>query len=866
MWGLPESTIEPATSQHWPEDVRTWTTAYDAAGKAVSELLPGNVKRQRTYDGLGRLTGETGSGTAVATRPRTLGYDLVGRMTKAGGAGALSENTYTYNDRGRLLTSDGPGGRSEYGYDADSLMTSRKDAAGTTTFTYDSTARLDTTTDPLTGTETRTDYDAAGRLSLEQYARKNGTQYQVASKRAYTYDSLGRLTKDAVTRTAGGEVQGQTYDYDLADQLVKKTTTGTTGAAANTYTYDQAGRMASWNDGTTNTPYEWDDAGNLTKRGNTTGTYDSRNRLETWGTETYAYSARGTEKTITETADANATRQIQSDAFERTITNGASTFTYDSLDRVMTHNGAGFTYDGGSNNLVTDATTTYTRTPAGTLQATATTTQTGTARLAVTDQHTDLVASLAPDGTTLAASRAYDPFGKTTATDGTNPNLGYQSGWTDTTSGEINMAARWYQPSIGSFTSRDTWQLDPTTSALNANRYTYTTGSPLNATDPTGHMRDRGADGVGTMTGRGSTGYGTLVPNGPTAAQIRAGLWRMLTGSTRSNWAEIDPEAAASGTPGTGLLGGGARSCNHWMCGNGNAPSAAPSLGEIGEAWSQPRGHGTPPPPGRCRSHCIRGTGTPTPPQNPNEPASDLEAGIHWDGSLGIWNPLRDGWSMVLGAVGLSNNGQFEADELSDPFLDEARNPGGDSSRSDDCDDQAGENVAGNIKYLPRERFRPGNDGCRATGIIANFSSPEDARDGTKTITKWKPDCETGATNGPFPADYWDLSVAPRSKARGHLAACQLGGSGSELRNLVPLHRDANSNVMRGVENKVAAQVAAGQAVHYESTPIYPARPTGIPDFIHIQAWGNRGMNIDCYIRNSATSGPAICSSEIYQR
>ncbi|MEV6957269.1 DNA/RNA non-specific endonuclease [Streptomyces sp. NPDC051183] len=152
---------------------------------------------------------------------------------------------------------------------------------------------------------------------------------------------------------------------------------------------------------------------------------------------------------------------------------------------------------------------------------------------------------------------------------------------------------------------------------------------------------------------------------------------------------------------------------------------------------------------------------------------------------------------------------------------------------------------------------------------FSNFSSPEDARDGTKTITKWKLDCETGATNGPFPAfpaDYWDLSVAPRSKARGHLAACQLGGSGSEFRNLVPLHRDANSNVMRGVENKVAAQVAAGQAVHYESTPIYPARPTGIPDFIHIQAWGNRGMNIDCYIRNSATSGPAICSSEIYQR
>ncbi|MFD3326593.1 LamG-like jellyroll fold domain-containing protein [Streptomyces sp. NPDC058701] len=508
-WGLPESTIEPATSQHWNEDVRTWTTAYDAAGQAVTELLPGAVKRQRTYDNLGRLTGETGTGTAVATRPRTLAYDLAGRMTKSAGAGALSENTYTYNDRGQLLTTDGPSGRSEYGYDADGMMTSRKDAAGTTTFTYDLAGRIDTTLDPLTGTQIRSDFDAAGRLITEQYARPAaGGQYTATAQRTYGYDSLGRLTGDAVTRTAGGSVQGQTYTYDLADQLVGKTTTGTAGAADHTYTYDLAGRMSSWNDGTTSVPYEWDDAGNLTKRGSTTATYDSRNRLETWGTETYAYSARGTEKTITETADAGATRQIQSDAFERTITNGTSTYTYDSLDRVMTHNGTAFTYDGGSNNLVTDSTTSYTRTPAGTLLSTATTGQSGTARLAVTDQHTDLVASLNPDGTTVAGSRAYDPFGKTTASGGANPNVGYQSGWTDANTGEVNMAARWYQPGIGSFTSRDTWQLDPTTSSLEANRYAYTGGSPLNHTDPNGHERLSHAGGGASSGSRGAGGGG----------------------------------------------------------------------------------------------------------------------------------------------------------------------------------------------------------------------------------------------------------------------------------------------------------------------------------------------------------------------
>ncbi|GGP69310.1 hypothetical protein GCM10010231_45250 [Streptomyces sindenensis] len=129
------------------------------------------------------------------------------------------------------------------------------------------------------------------------------------------------------------------------------------------------------------------------------------------------------------------------------------------------------------------------------------------------------------------------------------------------------------------------------------------------------------------------------------------------------------------------------------------------------------------------------------------------------------------GWSAVYtveALLDLLDGGQYTPDraqeELPDPFLSEARNPGGDASRSEDCDDQAGENVSGNITYMPRERFRPGNDGCRATGITADFSSPEDAMDGTKTITKWKPDCETGATVVPYPADYWNLTarLAPK--------------------------------------------------------------------------------------------------------
>ncbi|MFI8522457.1 RHS repeat-associated core domain-containing protein [Streptomyces sp. NPDC085481] len=485
-WNLPESTTEPITPQHPALGDRTWTTTYDAAGQEVTELLPGNVTRQRTYDGLGNLTAETGTGAAAATEPRSLTYDLDGRLTSAATTSGKAPNTYTYNARGQLLHAQGPSGETQYTYDADGAMTARTDAAGRTAYTYDPAGRLDAANDPLTGTQVRYEFDAAGRPTLERYARPGADgQFSVGAQRSYGYDDLGRLTSDTVTNTGtGAPVTGITYSYDDADHQTKKTTTGTAGASTNTYTYDLAGRMDSWTNGTSTIPYVWDKAGNLIQQGTTSAVYDARNRLETWGTDSYTYTARGTTDSVTTNG---TTRTVTSDAFECTITNGPNTYTYGSLDRVLTAGGTAFTYDGGSNNLTTDNTTTYTRTPGGALLASTPKTNTALAQLAVTDQHTDLIASLSSDGTTVQASRAYDPFGKTTATTGTNPALGYQSGWTDDATGEVNMAARWYQPGTGNFTSRDTWQLEPTPSAQ-TNRYGYGSANPLSNVDPTGHM------------------------------------------------------------------------------------------------------------------------------------------------------------------------------------------------------------------------------------------------------------------------------------------------------------------------------------------------------------------------------------------
>ncbi|MER5307278.1 LamG-like jellyroll fold domain-containing protein [Streptomyces sp. NPDC002773] len=602
-WGLQESTIEPSTTLHPALNNRTWTNVYDAGGRLVTELLPGNVKRQKTYDALDRLTAETGSGTAVATRPRSLSYDLAGRLTGVGGDGVLAGNTYTYNDRGQLLSSEGPGGRSGYVYDADGQLTSRTDAAGTTAFTYDLAGRLDTTTDPLTGTQVRNDYDAAGRPTVDEYARPAaGGTYTIGSRRSYTYDALGRLADDSVRQTGTGTgVQGLAYEYDLADRLVKKTTTGIAGAGARTYAYDLAGRMTSETSGSTTTAYEWDKAGNLTKKGDIAGAYDSRNRLQSWGTQTFDYSARGTVKAVT---DSNGpVRTIQSDAFERTVNNGTSTFTYDSLDRIMTHNGSGFSYDGGSNNLVKDGTSTYSRNPDGPLLASATTGAADSSRLAVTDGHTDLVASLSADGTSVTSSRAYDASGKVTASSGTTPSVGYQSGWTDSSTGEVNMAARWYQPGTGGFTGRDTWQLHPDPS-VQANRYTYANASPMNGIDPSGHRVEMGggSGSMGTMIP-----YRTWSPPRPTqtAESMRSQLARYLKLETRYNRSKGQEEyyssSRSSSSPGSSTNTSpfrGYRNCDkywyHTDCGGRGSRGdyRTPTRGEIGSAASGSRGRG----------------------------------------------------------------------------------------------------------------------------------------------------------------------------------------------------------------------------------------------------------------------------------
>jgi RHS repeat-associated protein len=92
----------------------------------------------------------------------------------------------------------------------------------------------------------------------------------------------------------------------------------------------------------------------------------------------------------------------------------------------------------------------------------------------------------APGTQGLTGYAYYDPYGTETPVNRVGLK-GFQGDYTDPSTGLVDMGARWYAPSTGSFVSGDTLGGTPLSSAVDGNNYAYTNGNPLTDTDPTGH-------------------------------------------------------------------------------------------------------------------------------------------------------------------------------------------------------------------------------------------------------------------------------------------------------------------------------------------------------------------------------------------
>ncbi|PRW64745.1 LamG-like jellyroll fold domain-containing protein [Actinopolyspora mortivallis] len=471
-WNMAESTIEPAT-ERFPEAAdRTYTTVYDALGRVKREIQPGGVTVSKSYDALGNLVGESGSGAEGSTPDRTFEYDRAGRMTSASVSGHT--NTFSYDDRGNLVATSGPSGESSFSYDDEGRIESSTTAAGETVFGYDAAGRLATARDPLTGITASYGYDEAGRRSSVDY----GSQ---GIRREYGYDELGRLSSD-VFRGADGSVTAElSYTYDVEDRLVTRKSSTPSETTTSHYTYDAAGRITSWDNGAELTEYSWDDAGNLVSAGGEQAVFDERNRLLSRGDTEFEYSPRGT---VTARTTGGTTTDVRFNAYGEMTADGGKSYEYDALNRLVTAGQRSLSYVGDSLMVASDGRSEYSYTPDGGALGVA---EGDSAGIAVTNQHTDLVGTVSPADGSVSGWRSFSPFGEVSRRQGSQPDLGFQGQFTDSDSGKVNMGARWYRPSTGTFTSRDTADLDPT-STTDANRYAYAGGNPLTRVDPQGYF------------------------------------------------------------------------------------------------------------------------------------------------------------------------------------------------------------------------------------------------------------------------------------------------------------------------------------------------------------------------------------------
>jgi RHS repeat-associated protein len=260
---------------------------------------------------------------------------------------------------------------------------------------------------------------------------------------SYTYDPLSRLTSAAYS---SGECYQYSYDR-VSNRTAMTTTVGTT-----TYQYDNANRLSNVN----GQNYTWDNNGNLLNDSSANYLYDRANRL-------ISTTLSGATTLFNYNGDGVRLKQIAAGV--------VTTYTQDlaALLPVVLQSKTGMTttkylYSEGTRPLAQNSTAWEYLLP-------------------------DALGSVrqinSADGY-LVRTQDYEPYGSVLNSDGSASSAyGFAGEERDTYIELVFLRARYYNPELARFLSKDVWQGDYTR-PQSLNGWGYTEGDPVNKVDPSG--------------------------------------------------------------------------------------------------------------------------------------------------------------------------------------------------------------------------------------------------------------------------------------------------------------------------------------------------------------------------------------------
>ena len=461
----------------------------------------------------------------------------------------IRETKYVYDTKNRLVSYTDPEGRTEtYTYDCNSNLTKTVDKNGNTLKnTYDNKNRLTerTAKEKKTGKETvhTYSYNAYGDVAVQDdtqlvYGDVSGQVTKETTKltknkdvvKNYTYDSKGN--KSTFSVKAGEDTKlSLSYEYDGSSRLIS--VKDSEGKQAVSYAYDMLGRITrETKTGREDISYTYD-ANNNRKQmtiGNKTTAYqynknDELLRTDTLHTDTekndvviYKNDKNGNQlATVNRSeipAEAKDTSYIDVDVtlgdnqlndnvvnhynalnqLTETLTkNYKVSFTYDAegLRTGKTVNGEKTVYVWDGDQVVMELSkggAVQKRYIRGNDLVYADKGENTEKTYYVTDMHGNVVQLLDESGN-VTKTYEYDSFGNEVKPEKKDENpYRYCGEYYDKETEEVYLRARYYEPGVGRFITRDTYTGE-SDEPLSLHLYTYCENDGVNAWDPSGHYK-----------------------------------------------------------------------------------------------------------------------------------------------------------------------------------------------------------------------------------------------------------------------------------------------------------------------------------------------------------------------------------------